>query len=884
MFKDYFQNLLEFSGDLHWYELDFVDYGIEELYRLSNLSDEERNSKNFSIIVILFNIMIIGVNTVYNDRKISRSGYVLIGGITLEILLTLICYRFRRNYYIFSRIKIIRYLLVYFQILVVISFPVKGFNLVWTLRSLYTLFLFVNLYCMYFMHFNFILLVLIGIFDVIVILFLQYFVFIDDPYLLFPELFGIFPLQYCIFLIKKSEIISKKKMFLKNYNNQIQIEYITKLVDVLNTMLVSIKNNEILYLNQYGIEFLEKFQNEMKGKRVSNNYMTEIKESELSIKKEMFNKILDHFFSNLILDQSHDLSYIDLDNPITLSQIIKEKMSSQNELSNIFIKIGLFSYHQNTNEQFFEVYIRKVKIINEVFELLIYDISSIKIAEKTKAETKYKQKILAKIAHEFKTPLITIITLIQSLNDHNLISILETSDKKKLSHVVNLSNYTIYLIQDIIQYVSEVSTLKITLSKIYLKEILDFCYDVLHTLVDCNENKSEKIKTYLQYDERINDINIYSDENKLKQILLNLISNSVKFTTCGYIKIKSVIDHLSNSIVISVEDTGLGIKEEDFHLIFKENIQLNVEKDYNNKGSGLGLAISKHLANSLNHKIKFESKYGKGTIFYLTIRSNNYSSKDDFELRFDSKSENIRDNNIYQLNISQELKSESKSEKTNRNANSLRLNISRGNKCVYESQQIDCRSSDSCSVIIIDTQQTIRKSFELIKILEFEDEMKEINQINQNELIIFNYNFSLFGCINSSSENYIVVVDDHKLVRINTINLIKLTLSSLNIDNFTIIEGSDGIDLLNIVRKDENCKIKCVFTDENMEYLNGSEAVKIIRKLEQNNKFKPQHIVTITAFDDNGTRNNILESGVNSILSKPCSKTAIKSILQKIIN
>jgi len=145
-----------------------------------------------------------------------------------------------------------------------------------------------------------------------------------------------------------------------------------------------------------------------------------------------------------------------------------------------------------------------------------------------------------------------------------------------------------------------------------------------------------------------------------------------------------------------------------------------------------------------------------------------------------------------------------------------------------------------------------------------------------------NYHFNIIGNNSRFSENCILVVDDHKLVRVNTINLIKIILSNLKINDCCIIEGSDGIDLLNIVRKDESGKIKCIFTDENMEYLNGSEAVKIIRKLEQNNKIKSQHIVSITAFDDIATRQNIMNSGVNSILSKPCSKTAITEILLKI--
>ncbi len=89
---------------------------------------------------------------------------------------------------------------------------------------------------------------------------------------------------------------------------------------------------------------------------------------------------------------------------------------------------------------------------------------------------------------------------------------------------------------------------------------------------------------------------ITSDEIKLKQILLNLISNSVKFTLSGYIKLIAKIDNISKKLIVSVEDTGIGIKEENFHLIFLENIKIDLDKDYNSKGSGLGLGISKNLS------------------------------------------------------------------------------------------------------------------------------------------------------------------------------------------------------------------------------------------------------------------------------------------------
>ena len=79
--------------------------------------------------------------------------------------------------------------------------------------------------------------------------------------------------------------------------------------------------------------------------------------------------------------------------------------------------------------------------------------------------------------------------------------------------------------------------------------------------------------------------------------------------------------------------------------------------------------------------------------------------------------------------------------------------------------------------------------------------------------------------------------------------MLKKVLISKNINDCSIIEASDGIELLNIVMRDKNNKINCIFIDEKMEYLNGSETVQIIRKLQNLNKFNSYSIVSITALE-----------------------------------
>ena len=121
-----------------------------------------------------------------------------------------------------------------------------------------------------------------------------------------------------------------------------------------------------------------------------------------------------------------------------------------------------------------------------------------------------------------------------------------------------------------------------------------------------------------EHDALIDNLIIKPDELKTKQILLNFLSNSVKFTKFRYIKLKSEILE-NNKIRISVEDTGVGIKDENKKYLFQNRVKLNISKNYNHEGSGLGLSISKSIADKLNIKIDFSSIYGKGSIFSIIL-------------------------------------------------------------------------------------------------------------------------------------------------------------------------------------------------------------------------------------------------------------------------
>jgi len=105
-------------------------------------------------------------------------------------------------------------------------------------------------------------------------------------------------------------------------------------------------------------------------------------------------------------------------------------------------------------------------------------------------------------------------------------------------------------------------------------------------------------------------------------MLLNIISNSVKFTKHGKILIRFSLNSVRNELKIIISDTGLGIKDEDKRKLFKDFVMLESSSHQNPLGSGLGLSICKSLAYKLNIKLDFDSEYGKGSDFFVYVPLN----------------------------------------------------------------------------------------------------------------------------------------------------------------------------------------------------------------------------------------------------------------------
>jgi len=132
----------------------------------------------------------------------------------------------------------------------------------------------------------------------------------------------------------------------------------------------------------------------------------------------------------------------------------------------------------------------------------------------------------------------------------------------------------IFLSSDIVSYLhshpDNINSIKLDYDKIDFKEISVFCFDILKSILYCSMSKHKKIKTKLIFDKNLDTILINSDQKRIKQMLLNFISNSVKFTSEGFIKLIFRKSKNKDYIVISVKDTGIGIKDNEKKFLFQE--------------------------------------------------------------------------------------------------------------------------------------------------------------------------------------------------------------------------------------------------------------------------------------------------------------------------
>lgn len=224
-----------------------------------------------------------------------------------------------------------------------------------------------------------------------------------------------------------------------------------------------------------------------------------------------------------------------------------------------------------------------------------------------------KDSFVAKMSHEIRTPLNAVIGFSEQLTDTRL-----TKKQSGYLDVINNSSRHLLSIIDDILVLSKIESGNIELDVTPFR-ITDVSREI-HQLLELRYKK-KGLAFHIENNTLTNPM-LLGDVAKLKQVLLNLINNAIKFTNKGHIYLRSnLVEQTSNKVKISFEvsDTGIGIAPEKINEIFKPFHQVNNSLDRNFSGCGLGLTISNDLVKSMGSDLTVKSTPGKGSIFAFTL-------------------------------------------------------------------------------------------------------------------------------------------------------------------------------------------------------------------------------------------------------------------------
>ena len=240
---------------------------------------------------------------------------------------------------------------------------------------------------------------------------------------------------------------------------------------------------------------------------------------------------------------------------------------------------------------------------------------------RTEEAMKARSQFLSQMGHELRTPLNGIIGASNLLTKNNTLP----EQSEYLNILKYCSNHMLELINNILDYNKiEAGKLDIHVTEMNLRQLIQ------NSVLPFNNRFDEKkLELKVEIDPEL-DVSVMIDDIRMIQILNNLISNALKFTERGYVKLKVFRKSKEDQMIdvsFAVEDTGIGIDKSDFPKIFESFGQVYTSTTRQYEGTGLGLSISQRLLNLMGSKLELESEPGKGSIFSFAVKLKQTTNK-----------------------------------------------------------------------------------------------------------------------------------------------------------------------------------------------------------------------------------------------------------------
>ncbi len=298
-------------------------------------------------------------------------------------------------------------------------------------------------------------------------------------------------------------------------------------------------------------------------------------------------------FQNL-LEKNHRINGIALDLEKTNRNLFQNELELQHNLT-----------------QMEELTQEKEEIIEE---LEVKEKELIVARDSAEEATKAKSNFLATMSHEIRTPLNAVLGMTDLLSRSSL-----NKDQLDLVKTIQISGDALLtVINDVLDF-SRIQSGKMNIDShpFEVEKAINDTFEIV-----ANKIGDKDIELIYEIDKSIHSV-VLGDESRLRQVLLNLVGNSVKFTDSGYVFVSVNSDPASaglpGNILFSVEDTGMGVPEDKQNLLFQPFNQIDSSITRKHGGSGLGLAISRKLVNHMGGEFKLISAPNKGSCFQFSL-------------------------------------------------------------------------------------------------------------------------------------------------------------------------------------------------------------------------------------------------------------------------
>ena len=233
--------------------------------------------------------------------------------------------------------------------------------------------------------------------------------------------------------------------------------------------------------------------------------------------------------------------------------------------------------------------------------------------DEIRAALESKTSFLAHMSHELRTPLNVVIGLTDLILEDSHQDVFITNNILKIN---NAGSTLLSIVNSILDFSKiESGKLELTPVEYYTASLLNDVITVVITRLG-----EKPIKFHLDIEPDMPE-KLFGDDLRVKQILINLLTNAIKYTREGSIDLTVRCNREGGTVLmdITISDTGIGVREQDLKNLFKDYIQVDAKTNRNIEGTGLGLPITKKLVEMMNGEIKAESEYGQGTTFRVRI-------------------------------------------------------------------------------------------------------------------------------------------------------------------------------------------------------------------------------------------------------------------------